>query len=125
VAQNEVEKRVEVRLRGAHLDAVARELDGRLEQDPPRKCPEEPVRLLEAGRGPGDGARGGTDPELLSRPAREVHVHHLHGGALAGREAETGGGGEEVEQARSTVGGAVDEHEAAASRPGKRALGDP
>ena len=115
---------MQVRLRAVQLDAAPGELDRGREQLTPRERPERPVRLLKAGRGSGNGARRGADVEDLIRVA-EGDVDVVHGGALVGLEAAAGDVDEEVEQPRSAVVAAVDEHETAAAGAGERALGHP
>ena len=124
MSQDQVEDRVEVRLGSVQLDAASRELDRGREQLAPRERPEGAVRLLQPGRGSGDGARRGADVEDLIRVA-EGDVDVVHRAALVGFEAAAGDVDEEVEQPCPAVVAAVDEHETAAARAGERALCHP
>ena len=124
VAQDQVEDPVQVRLAVVELDAVARELDRRLEEVAPGEASERLVRRLEPECRARNRAGGGADVKALRRAAAEVDVDVIHQRELA-LVAETGDRDEEVEYARALVARAVHEHEAAGARPGERAFRDP
>ncbi len=69
VAQDQVEDRVQVRLRPGELDAVAGELDRRLQELAPGQPSVARVQRLEPGRRSRHGARSRADPEDLGRLA--------------------------------------------------------
>src|SRR5207244_5035004 len=65
VPQDEVEDGVQVRLAVVQLDTVSRQVDRRLEEVAPGKCPEGAVRVLESQGSAGDSAGSGPDVEDL------------------------------------------------------------
>src|SRR5439155_8132888 len=89
VPEDDVEDRVEVRLRPRQLEAAACELDRRLEQPPPGQRRVCTVRLGEAGDGARDGAGRRADAEdLAGLTALEGDVDRLHLGGLRAGTAE-------------------------------------
>ena len=98
------------------VEALARELDRRLEQLRPRHAPEAAMRLLEPRDEPGHGDGALTDLVALRRVA-EVDREVIDLAQGAGRRGEEG-----VEQGHLALDPA--EEEAAASRPGQRAFGN-
>src|SRR5205823_6823942 len=111
VPEDQIQDRVEVRLAPSQLDALARELDRRRQQLPPRLRAVGTVRLLETERRPGNGTGGGSDPEHLGRAAGEIDIHLLHLPEAGLVQAQSGHRDEEVEYPRGVVSRAVDEHE--------------
>ena len=125
VAEDRLEDPVQERLLRVQGNPRPSELDGRSGELRPGQPAVAPVSGRQAGRHPRDGDRSGPDQEHLLRVLVEDDVDREHLGALAGRQSLAGHGDEEVEQAVGAVAGPVDEHEAAASRTGERALRDP
>ena len=125
VAQDQVEDRVEIRLRSRQLDAGAGSLDGRLREDAPGQGAVASMRGGQPGHCAGDGAGRRADVEHLGRLAAEVDVDRFHLRPAAAPSAQPRRRDEEVQHSRGPVARAVDEHEATRSRAGERALGDP
>ena len=104
-------------LRLVHVDALAGELDRRLEELSPRQRPVAAVRGLEAGHQTGHGDRLLADVEHLRRGVAEVDHELLHLGERARRHGEEAVEHDAPRRPRN-------EEEAAAGRPRERALGD-
>ena len=104
-----------------------RELDRRLEQLRPRQAAVGGVDRPEPRSRAGHGARGLADPEHLGRRAvaAKADIDRVHRGAFRRPPAESGRGDEEVGEPRRTPIGGHHEREAARTRPGQRALGNP
>ena len=125
VAQDQVEDRVQVRLRPGELHSAAGERDRGLEEPAPGQRSVALVRRLEPGDGPRHGAGAGADEEHLRRRTVEVDVDRLHVGLHRAAGAAARQRDEEVEEAVGSVPGAVHEQEAAGRGPGQRAFRDP
>ena len=124
MAKDQVEERVQVRLRRVSSTPARASLDRRLDQRRPGQRAERAVR---ASSPSGRRARRTDAPPTWNSwvAAAEVHVDRLHFGPRRRLEPEPGQRDEEVEQARRAVARAVDEHEAAAAGAGERALRHP
>ena len=124
VAQDQVEDRVQVRLRRGQLDALARQARSRARAASPGQRPVCSVRRLQPGDGPGNGARAGSD-QVAPVTSRRSRCRSTPCAARRAARALAGHGDEEVEQAVAPVARPVDEQEPAGGRAGQRALGDP
>ena len=126
VTQDQVEDRMQVRLRPVQLDARTSELDRRLQELAPGKPAVAPVQRLEAHRRARYGARRLADPEDLDGlVVAKADVDRVHGGPGRRRAPLSRRRDEEIGHPRRAPVARDDQGEAARARPGERAFGHP